>query len=68
MITFHPNFSVAEVARAARQIDAHLVQDGRGNIVVTPGADRHTNANVVRMPRHKGQIMHADLPTGPDAA
>jgi len=29
---------------------------------------RHTNANVVRMPRRKRQYMHTHLPDGPEVA
>ena len=68
MITFHPDFTMAEVARIANYLDANLIQDGRGNLVITPRQALQSNANVVKMPRRKRQIVGADLPTGPEGA
>ncbi|MCB0252546.1 MAG: hypothetical protein KDI55_02340 [Anaerolineae bacterium] len=70
MISLHPTITMADVIRIAEYLDCKLVQDMCGNIVITPRRSAHTNANVHKFPRHKRQIMHADLPTdpGPEAA
>jgi len=31
-------------------------------------AERHTNANIIKFPRRKAQIVGAQLPDGPEAA
>lgn len=68
MITLHPDFTLAEVARIANHLDAELVQDGRGGVVITPRKAIHTNANVVKFSRPQYQHFGPDLPTGPEVA
>lgn len=36
MIQFHPSISLAEAKRVADELDCALVNDGAGNIVITP--------------------------------
>ena len=41
--------------------DLRLMRDGTYSAL-----PRHTNANVVKMPRRRRQYVHAELPQGPD--
>ncbi len=67
MILLHEAITMAEVQRLARAIDARLVQDLNGNVVITPRRlERHGNSHVVRMPRRKRQLMHCTLPAAPE--
>lgn len=40
MIYFDRSFTLAEIARAARLMNARFVQDRKGNVVITPNDRR----------------------------
>ena len=69
MISLHPDYTVAEAAHAARILDGRLVQDGQGNVVITPrrAEERHGNGHILKRPRRHGQIVGARLPELPEA-
>lgn len=65
---FHPDITIVEVSRAADLLGCYLVPDLHGNVIITPRSQAHGNGTVCKFPRHKQQIMRADLTTdtGPE--
>ena len=59
-----------EICRMASIIDAKLLQDGHGNITITPrrAIPAQGESNVVKMPARRRQYIGSDLPTGPEVA
>ena len=55
MIYFDKSFTLAEIARAARLMNARFVQDMRGNVVITPNDRR----KVIQLPVPK---QHSNEP------
>lgn len=48
----------------AQSVDGNLRQSGPFEYRICP----RSNSNVVKFPKRQKQFMHADLPTGPEAA
>jgi len=70
MIKLHRDITLEEVRLMAGIIDAKLLQDGHGNITITPrrAIPAQGNGNVVKLPRRKRQFMHTRLPEPPEVA
>ena len=68
-ISFHPAITLIEAAKVADYLDCRLIQDGSGNVVITPRESRptHTNAPMYKFPHRHGQYG-ATLPGHGDAA
>ncbi len=69
ILTVDDSFPMIELMTALRQMGLTLRMGRSGVLEGYPiNAEQHGNSNVVRLPRHKRQIMRTTLPTGPSAA
>lgn len=68
MIILHPDISLLEAARIARQLDCYLHAQPSGDVVVTPNSLRRPR-NVIDLRKHRqASTTWPDLPAGPGAA
>ena len=64
-LTLPADAPISAVRDLADSIGCDLRLMADGSYAAIP---RHTNASVVKFPRRRRQYIHADLPTGPEAA